>query len=285
MSGGATAFGPAWSATLRRADERDLSAWLAFALACADAADAVALRFFREAVEVRMKADRSFVTEADTAIERLIRERIADAYPNHGVVGEEEGDDGADGGVRWFLDPIDGTHNFMRGIPLFGILLALEVEGELQLGVVSAPALGSRWYAARGSGAWAVHRFGPEQPHARRVTVSSVDRLEAAQLLYRSQADIEAAGKASGFRALVGRVWRDRGFGDFWGYALVAEGAAEAMIEADLSPWDLAAPTILVEEAGGRITDFGGRRTIHGRTAVASNGLLHEELLEVLGEG
>lgn len=275
-------FGPEWSASLRRGSEAELGAWLGFALACADAADAIALRFFREAVEIAEKPDRTFVTEADTAIERLLRERIADAFPGHGVVGEEEGDDGVEATARWYLDPIDGTHNFIRGIPLFGILIALEHEGELQLGVLSAPALGSRWYAARGLGAWAVHRFGPESGRPRRIGVSAVDRLEAAQLLYGSAMDIEASGKAPGFRSLLGRVWRDRGFGDFWGYALVAEGAAEAMIEADLSAWDLAAPTVLVEEAGGRITDLAGQRTIRGGSALASNGLLHDELLRRL---
>lgn len=278
-------FGPAWSASLRRAGEADLAAWLDFALACADAADVVALRYFRQAVEIRRKPDRTYVTEADTTIERLLRARIAEAYPGHGIVGEEEGDDGAAAAIRWYLDPIDGTHNFMRGIPLFSTLLALEVEGELQLGVVSAPGLGSRWYAARGFGAWAIHRFGRGRPRPRRIGVSTVDRLEGAQLLYRSLTDIEAAGVGPAFRDLVGRVWRDRGFGDFWGYALVAEGAAEAMIEADLAPWDLAALTILVEEAGGRITDFAGRRTIHGGNAVASNGRLHEELLRRLSGG
>lgn len=282
---GPSAFGPEWSASLRRGSEDDLQAWLGFALACADAADAVALRYFRHAVEVREKPDRSFVTEADTAIERLLRERIADAYPWHGIVGEEEGVVGDDAAARWYLDPIDGTHNFMRGIPLFGILLALEVDGELQLGVLSAPGLGSRWYAARGAGAWAVHRFGTEAGEPRRIGVSSVDRLEGAHLLYRSLPDIEATGTGPGFRALQGRVWRSRGFGDFWGYALVAEGAAEAMVEADLSPWDLAAPTVLVEEAGGRITDLAGRRTIHGRSALASNGWLHEEMLRALAAG
>ncbi len=288
MSAGSSApasFGPEWSASLRRGSEAELSAWLAFALGCADAADEVALRFFREAVEVAEKPDRSFVTEADTAIERLVRERIADAFPGHGVLGEEEGDDGAESAARWYLDPIDGTHNFIRGIPLFGILIALEHDGELQLGVLSAPALGSRWYAARGLGAWASHRFGPEPGRPRRIAVSAVDRLEAAQLLYGSATDIEASGKAPGFRSLLGHVWRDRGFGDFWGYALVAEGAAEAMIEADLSAWDLAAPTVLVEEAGGRLTDLAGRRTIHGRSALATNGLLHEELLRRLAAG
>lgn len=276
MSDGAT-YGPAWSASRRRGDEEELRAWLALALAIADEADALALVGFRGDLQVRAKPDRTFVTQVDTAIERHVRERIHDAYPAHGLIGEEEGVVDAGASVRWYIDPIDGTHNFMRGVPLFGTLLGVERDGEPQVGVLSAPALRERWFAWRGGGAWASGAAGTAPGETRRLHVSTVGRLAEAQLLYSSPRDIEPY--APGFRDLVGRAWRDRGFGDFWGYALVAQGAAEAMIEVGMSAWDLAAPQVLIEEAGGRVTDFGGRRTIHEPTMVASNGLLHEELL------
>jgi histidinol-phosphatase len=271
------AFGPAWSASWARASADELEYWLAFAQAACDAADDLALRHFRRDVEVMTKPDRTFVTVADQEIERHIRERIAAAFPDHGLVGEEYGSEGAGARLRWYIDPIDGTHNFIRGIPLFGTLLALEVDGQLQLGVVSAPALRERWYARRGGGAWAVGAAGMEGPRA--IHVSRVANLADAQVLYGSGHDIEASGRAPGFHDLLGDVWRERGFGDFWGYALLAEGAAEAMVEVDLSSWDMAAPLVLIEEAGGRVTDFEGRRLIDSGTLLASNGLLHDEVL------
>ncbi|MFI5200319.1 MAG: inositol monophosphatase family protein [Candidatus Limnocylindrales bacterium] len=273
----AVAAGPDWSAGRARASAAQLDAWLAFAQAACDAADGLALGHFRRDLEIMTKPDHSFVTIADQAVERLIRERILAAYPDHGLVGEEYGSEAGSARCRWYIDPIDGTHNFIRGIPLFGSLLALEVDGELQLGVVSAPALRERWYARRGGGAWAVGAAGSEA--ARPIHVSAIADLADAQILYGSAHDIEASGRAPGFAALLGDVWRDRGFGDFWGYALLAEGAAEACIEVELSAWDMAAPLVLVEEAGGRVTDFSGRRLIDSGTLVASNGLLHDTVL------
>lgn len=273
----AVAGGPAWSATRARASAVELDAWLEFAQAACDAADTLALGHFRRDLEIMTKPDRSFVTVADQAIERLIRERILAAYPDHGLVGEEYGAQAGTGRCRWYIDPIDGTHNFIRGVPLFGTLLALEVDGELQLGVVSAPALRERWYARRGGGAWAVGAAGNE---ARRpIHVSGIASLADAQVLYGSAHDIVASGRAPGFGGLLGEVWRDRGFGDFWGYALLAEGAAEAVVEVDLAAWDMAAPLVLVEEAGGRVTDFAGRRLIDSGTLLATNGLLHDSIL------
>jgi len=267
-----------WSAAFRRGSEEELESWLRFALELCDLADEMALATFRRDLVISTKPDRTYVTETDRAIEQTLRERIAKAFPDHEVVGEEYGATGEGANVRWYLDPIDGTHNFMRGVPLFGTLLGIERDGELQVGVVSAPALGERWFARRGGGAWAVGpgRAGGEP---RRLAVSQVSAIGDMQLLYGSAGDVAASGKAPGFDALVGAVWRDRGFGDFWGYMLVAEGAAEAMVEADLSTWDMAGPLVIVEEAGGRMTDFDGRRTIHGRSALASNGLLHDEVL------
>ena len=274
-------FGPAWSASWARAPADELDYWLAFAQAACDAADEIALRHFRRDIEVMTKPDRTFVTAADQAIERLIRERIGAAFPDHGLVGEEYGTESAGAPIRWYIDPIDGTYNFIRGVPLFGTLLALEIDGQVQLGVVSAPALRERWYARRGGGAWAVGAAGIEGPRA--IHVSRIDALENAQVLYGSGHEIETSGLAPGFRELLGAVWRERGFGDFWGYALLAEGAAEAMVEVDLSSWDMAAPLVLVEEAGGLVTDFAGRRLIDSGTVLASNGLLHDELLGRLG--
>lgn len=254
-------------------------AWLTFALACCDAADSIALEHFRRDLVIETKPDQTFVTQADTAIERTIRGLIIAAYPDHGMVGEEYGSEAGTGSVRWYIDPIDGTHNFMRGVPLFGTLLAVEEDGEIVAGVMSAAAMGERWYARRGGGTWAVRSVGPRAGERRRVGVSHVAAIPDAQILYSSPFDIEASGVAPGFPSLVRAAWRDRGFGDFWGYALVAEGAAEAMVEVGPSSWDLAAPSIVVEEAGGRMTDIGGQRTIHGGNALATNGILHDEIV------
>ncbi|HEX7949291.1 MAG TPA: inositol monophosphatase family protein [Candidatus Limnocylindrales bacterium] len=259
--------------------ESELDAWLAFALACCDEADALAMAHFRRDLVIQTKPDRSFVTEADQAIERGIRDRIVAAYPDHGLVGEEYGDEAGHGSVTWYIDPIDGTHNFMRGVPLFGTLLALEADGELEIGVMSAPALGGRWFARRGGGAWAVGSIGADAGVRRPIRVSRVARLADAHLLYGSAQEIADSGEAPGFPRLIGDVWRDRGFGDFWGYALVAEGAAEAMVEVGPKSWDLAAPLVIIEEAGGRLTDLEGRRTIHSGTVLATNGPLHDEIL------
>ena len=245
----------------------------AFALALADAADGISMRHFRKAPRVDRKPDRTFVTQADTAIELELRERIAKRYPSHGVLAEEYGDRTANQEIRWIIDPIDGTHNYMRGAPVFATLIALERAGVMELGVISAPAMHERWHAIHGGGAWSGKR---------RLQVSAVSQLQDAQVFYASRSAFLAVGKERGFDAVTSAAWRDRGFGDFWGYALVAEGAGEAMFEPELYSWDLAAPLILVEEAGGRLTDFTGKRTYEGGNAVATNGLLHATILKRL---
>jgi histidinol-phosphatase len=280
VTGAPTAdFGPDWSASLRRGTDEELRGWVDAALQWCDETDAIALRHFRQDVDVERKPDRTFVTVADTSIERRLRERIADAFPGHLVVGEEFGTDAGDAAMRWYIDPIDGTHNYIRGIPIFATLLAVERDGELQAAVISAPALRERWWAWRGGGAWA---SGGARIEITRIRVSRVGDLADAQVLYTSPIDIERSGKAPGFRSLLEGAWRDRGFGDFWSYTLVAEGAAEAMVEIDLRTWDAAAPTLLVEEAGGRVTDFDGRRDIDSRTILATNGHLHDAVRSVL---
>ncbi len=272
-------FGPVWSASLARASQSALDAWLAFALEACDAADRMALAGFRRNLSIERKPDRSFVTAVDQAIEREIRGRILARFPDHGLVGEEYGEEAGKAATRWFIDPIDATHNYIRGIPLFATLLAVEHEGEIQVGVISAPAMRERWFAWRGGGAWNRGSDGE-----RRITVSGVTALEDAQLLYGSARDTVASGLMPGFDALITAAWRERGFGDFWGYALVAEGAAEAMLETGMHSWDLAAPQVLIEEAGGRVTDVDGERRIDTPSIVGSNGRLHEEILRRLQE-
>jgi histidinol-phosphatase len=233
------------------------------------------MSFFRRDLRIDRKPDRTYVTEADMAIERELRERIERRYPQHGVLAEELGDGTAGRETRWIIDPIDATHSFMRGIPVFASLIALERAGVIELGVLSAPAMRERWHASRGAGAWAGKR---------RLQVSRIGALSDAQVFYASRTAFVLERKERGFDAIVKATWRDRGFGDFWGYTLVAEGTGEAMIEPELYPWDLAAPLILLEEAGGRLTDFNGRPTYDGGNAVASNGLIHEAILEKLNQ-
>ena len=249
----------------------ELLRWRDTALAICDEADRISLAGFRRDIEVDTKPDRSYVTAADRSIERMARERLRNAYPGCGLIGEEEGSDAAGASVCWYVDPIDATANFVRGIPIFATLLAVAVDGELQLGVVSAPALRERWLAWRGGGAWRGDR---------RLAVSRIARIEDAQLVYGSERLRD--GQLPGLETTLAAAWRDRGFGDFWGYMLVAEGAAEAMIEVGAHTWDWAAPMVIVEESGGRFTTAAGERRIDGPSAVASNGLVHDELLKRL---
>ena len=233
----------------------------------------MALAGFRRDIVVDTKPDRTYVTEVDRSIEHMVRARLRGAFPCCGFVGEEEGSDAAGASVCWYIDPIDATANFVRGIPIFATLLAVSLDGEMQMGVVSAPAMRERWIAWRGGGAWR---------GSDRISVSKVATIEQSQLLYGSSRDDVASGLVPGFDAAMEAAWRTRGFGDFWGHMLVAEGAAEAMIETGAHPWDWAAPLVIVEEAGGRFTTASGERAIDGPSAVATNGLIHDDLLRRL---
>jgi histidinol-phosphatase len=262
----------------------EMGAALELALAACDEADTISMASFRRAIDVSAKPDASFVTAADMAVEDAVRRRIGVRFPHHGLVGEEHGALASESGRRWIIDPIDGTHNYLRGVPVFATLLALEVDGRLALGCVSAPALGRRWLAWQGGGAWAM-ATGPghrERGGAVPIGVSMVDSLDAASIVYSSVPSILASGQAPGFLGLLETVWRDRGLGDFYGYMLVAEGAAEAMIEDDLKLWDLAAPRAILEEAGARVTDLAGGDDIPERGVIASNGVIHELVLAKL---
>ncbi len=254
------------------------------ALAACDEADAISLASFRRAIEIQTKPDASFVTAADTAVERAIRERIATRFPDHGLVGEEYGEAPSDSGRRWIIDPIDGTHNYMRGVPVYATLLALEIDGEMAVGVVSAPAMHRRWFSWREGEAWAVETVpgGWDPATATRLSVSAVEDLDATSVVYSSYPSIVDSGLAPGFGSLLGKVWRDRGLGDFYGYMLVAEGAAEVMVESELKLWDLAGPMAVMRHAGARVTDLRGGGDMPARGVLATNGRLHETILAEL---
>ena len=237
---------------------------LGLALRLADAADAISLPRFRSGLAVETKPDLTPVTEADRAVEAELRRVLGEERPADAILGEEHGTTG-DAKRRWIVDPIDGTRNFARGIPVWATLVALEDVGVVRVGVVSAPALGRRWWAERGAGAFA----GGERLH-----VSDVARMEDAVLCFTLEDPIPVIAR---------RAWHARGFGDFWAHMLVAEGAADAAVDAvGVSEWDLAAVQVVVEEAGGRFSDLGGARRIDSGTAVSSNGLLHDEVLRAV---
>ena len=199
-------------------------------------------------------------------------------------MGEEYGTAESASGRRWIIDPIDGTHNYMRGVPVYATLLALEIEDRLAVGVVSAPALRRRWFSWDGGGAWAVDTVpgGWDRDSAMRLSVSKVDRLDEASLVYSSFPSIEESGWAPGFGPLLGKVWRDRGLGDFYGYMLVAEGAAEVMVEAELKIWDLAGPRAVMQHAGAQVTDIEGGEDMPDHGVLATNGRLHQTILDEL---
>jgi histidinol-phosphatase len=239
------------------------SADLAFALELADLADSISLPRFRALdLNIETKPDLTPVTDADREVERALRDRVGGSRPDEAVFGEEEGGDEASDG--WVIDPIDGTKNFTRGVPVWATLIARERAGESVCGVISAPALGHRWWAARGEGAF---RDGE------RIRVSAVSRLSDASISSTYGRDLVAVEPAA---------WHARSLGDFWQHALVAEGSVDAAVDARLARWDYAALVPILEEAGGRVSGLDGGPPRPREQVVTSNGLLHDELLALL---
>jgi histidinol-phosphatase len=250
---------------------------LALALELVDIADSITVARFRaDDLVVETKPDLTPVSEADRDVEQALRARLAADRPGDAVVGEEYGSsEGAAGnGRRWIVDPIDGTKSYVRGVPVWATLLALEQDGDLVVGVVSAPALGHRWWGSRGSGAFVRNHVEGGEP--RRLRVSAVRSLQDAQLCFAGFEEWRDVGRLDALLELGQRCWRTRGYGDFWQYMLVAEGALEIGIDPEVSLWDLAAPMVVVVEAGGRFTDLAGQPTPDGGDAIATNGVLHE---------
>nr|WP_269205088.1 inositol monophosphatase family protein [Motilibacter aurantiacus] len=240
------------------------------------AADTMTLARFRALdLQVEAKPDATPVTDADRAVEEQVRRTLAAERPHDAVHGEELPDTGQ-GPRRWVVDPIDGTKNFVRGVPAWATLIALLDADAVVASVVSAPALGRRWWAAAGAGAWA--QDGQGAP--RRLAVSAVARLSDASVSYSS---LDAWGRRrQAFLGLLDTAWRTRAFGDFWSYCLVAEGAVDVAAEPEVALHDLAALDLLVREAGGRFTDLTGQPGPAGGSALATNGLLHDDALAAL---
>lgn len=243
------------------------------ALELADLADGLTLPAFRGHLEVRTKADGTWVTQVDEGVERALRDAIAARFPDHAVLGEEDGRVGPPDAPTWVIDPIDGTTNFVRGNPIFATLIAVQVDGQELAGVVSAPALGTRWDAVAG---------GPARQDGQPIQVSDTGHLTDAEVAFGGLDVFVAEERFDLVERVSGRVARVRGYGDFWNHCLVAAGSTDVALEAEVKVWDLAAVKVLVEAAGGTFTDLAGRRTASGGSAVSSNGHLHAEVLDLV---
>ena len=251
---------------------------LGFAHVLADAADDITMRRFKSLdLRVESKPDLTPVSDADLAVEESLRNVLGRSRPRDGILGEEFGRTGSSQRC-WVIDPIDGTKNYVRGVPVWATLIALMDADEVIVGVVSAPALGRRWWAARDGGAWTGRSLTKAAP----CRVSSVSRLADASLSYSGLSTWEDDGLFPGFLGLARKVWRSRAFGDFWSHMLVAEGATDISAETDVKLWDLAALQIVVQEAGGQFTDLAGVARPDGGSVVCTNGLLHAEVLSLL---
>ncbi|GGV12776.1 histidinol-phosphatase [Actinomadura cremea] len=274
MSGRA-AVAVAWHAVAGYSDD------LRFAHVLADQADDITTKRFRALdLDVETKPDLTPVSDADRGVEEQLRATLGRSRPRDAVLGEEYGRTG--GGNRcWIIDPIDATKNFVRGVPVWATLIALMENDEVVVGVVSAPALNRRWWAARGGGAWAGRSLNRATP----ISVSSVGELSDASLSFSSLSGWEEQGRLDRFLELTREVWRTRAFGDFWSHMMVAEGAVDVSTEPEVSLWDLAALQVIVEEAGGMFTDLTGVPGPDGGSVVCTNGKLHADVLRTLGGG
>jgi histidinol-phosphatase len=258
---------------------------LALAHVLADTADAISTTRFRSLnLQVEAKPDLTPVSDADIAVEKALRATLSRTRPRDGVLGEEHGATQAAAGPgtrQWVIDPIDGTKNFIRGVPIWATLIALMEADQVVVGLVSAPALGRRWWAARGHGAYAGRHAAAATP----IHVSTVSQLADASFCYSSLPHWEETGRLDGMLEIMRHTWRSRAYGDFYGYMLVAEGAVDVMVEPELSLWDVAALVPIVTEAGGRFTDLSGQPGPAGGSAVATNGRLHADILDRLAHG
>lgn len=257
---------------------------LTFALTLADTADKIALSHYNStSLHVESKPDDTPVTQADREIEQTLREKIAAEFPEDSIIGEEFSEEMTREQIReqlqtgrhWIIDPIDATKNYLRGVPIWATLIALVVDGKPVVGVVSAPALGRRWYAAEGQGAWTTDAVIEAGAAPRQIEVSEVKSLRYSSFSFSDPAEWDEADSLGALNEFSMNCWRTRGYGDFYSHILVAEGAVEISAEPDLSLWDVAALIPVVREAGGEVTNFQGEDALFGPGLVATNGRLH----------
>lgn len=251
----------------------ELKEILDFAVEAAHEAGRITLRYFRKSFETRLKGKDNFVTQADVEAEEFLRRRINERFPEDSIIGEEGGETAGASARRWIIDPIDGTYSFVHGVPFYGVLLGVEIEGEPTIGVINIPALGELAYAARGLGC-----FLNGEP----ARVSQTERLEDALLLSTDFGSCARQGFGRAAEELQRGAAMRRTWGDCYGYVLVATGRADVMLDPAMNVWDCAALLPVIEEAGGTFTDWRGRRTIHGGNAVATNGPLFDEVMRII---
>ena len=259
-----------------------MDAIVSAAIEAAKAGGEIAQHYFRTNLSVETKADRTPVTRADRESEACITRLLSQRFPDHGFLGEELGERPGRGDARWIIDPIDGTKNFIRGIPFFAVLVALEEAGQITAGVMYAPALGELLYARHGQGAFVQGQAASASD--RRVRVSDVEHLDRSMLIHGGLNDLKSRSCWPAFLSLVDGTARQRGFGDALGHSLVIGGQAEVALEPEIKPWDVAPTKILVTEAGGRYSDFSGSPSIYSGTAVVSNGRVHDAVIARLQE-
>lgn len=252
---------------------------LEFALQMADLADQITIAKYRaQDLKIETKPDSTPVTEADRAVEEMLRAKISATHPQDGIVGEEFGNSNEDQSRLWVLDPIDGTKNYLRGVPVWATLIALVIDDEPVVGVVSAPALGRRWWASKGSGAFTLDVDGT----VRKIEVSKVSKISDSSFSYSDEIGWAQHGTGNAFDNLVAEVWRSRAYGDFWSHIMVAEGAVDIAAEPQLNKWDMAANNAIVIEAGGKVTSFTGGSAFTDGNAISTNGLLHDEVIRLV---
>ena len=257
----------------------DYESDLQLALRLADLADGITLSRYQSLdLKVEKKPDLSPVTDADRAVERAMIDELKKLRPNDGIFGEEFGEREGNSGRRWVIDPIDGTKNFVRGVPVWATLISLLDEDDTKVGVASAPALARRWYAHDGGGAFTTFMSGAP----RAIHVSKVSQLSDASISFSGLRGWTLVGLSQKFAALAERCWRQRGYGDFWSHLLVAEGAVDIATEPELSLWDMAALDVIVREAGGRFSSIAGVDGPHGGNVITTNGLLHQDVIDAL---
>lgn len=251
----------------------ELKEILDFAVEAAREAGEITLRYFRKSFETRLKGKDNFVTQADVEAEEFLRRRITERFPEDSIIGEEGGETAGASARRWIIDPIDGTYSFVHGVPFYGVLLGVEIEGEPTVGVINIPALGELAYAARGLGCYL---------NGEPVRVSQTARLEDALLLSTDFGSCARHGFGAAAEELQRRASMRRTWGDCYGYVLIASGRADVMLDPAMNVWDCAALLPVIEEAGGTFTDWRGERTIQGGNAVATNGPLFDEVMRII---